>query len=217
MERNKAFKSNKFFRRFNGLVLLNISGLALGLASVIFIAIRISHELSYDRFFKNADRIYRVESLINFSGDPSVWTITPAPVAESIFNDFPEVQDAVVLQSGYQSAVKVDDQLFTAENLYYTNHSYFNIFSTKVISGNPSRLLAGPDEVVISRHIAGVLFGDKDPVGKSILLNNADLLTVTGVIENSPTSTHLKVDYLVSFSLIPLSGFIFTGILDLNQ
>ncbi len=136
------YKFNRLFRRFNGFVLLNISGLALGLASVIFIAIWVSHELSYDRFFKNADRIYRVESLINFSGDPSVWTITPAPVAKSLLVDFPEVQDAVVLMPGYQRAIKVDDKLFTADNLYYTNHSYFNIFSTKVISGDPSKLLA---------------------------------------------------------------------------
>lgn len=201
-----AFKSNRLFRRFNGLVLLNISGLALGLASVIFISIWVSHELSYDRFFTNADRIYRVESLINFSGDPSVWTITPAPVAEAVKNDFPEVEDAVVLQAGYQRAIKADDKLFTADNLYYTNHSYFNIFSTNVISGDRSRLLNGPDEIVISRKIATVLFGDKDPIGKSVLFDNTYLLNVTGVIENSPTNTHLKVDYLVSFSLLEKEG-----------
>lgn len=186
--------------------MLNISGLALGLSSVIFIAIWVSHELSYDKFYKNSDRIYRVESLINFSGDPAAWTITPAPLAESIVKDFPEVEDAVVLQTGFKSSVEVDDKLFVADYLYYTNHSYFNIFSSKVISGDPSRLLAGPDEIVISRHIAEVLFGDKDAVGKSILLNNAELLTVTGVIENSPTNTHLKVDYLVSFSLLKKKG-----------
>jgi ABC-type antimicrobial peptide transport system permease subunit len=206
MERNNAIRLNRFFRRLNGLVILNISGLAIGLTSVIFIAIWVSHELSYDRFYKNSDRIYRVESLINFSGDPSVWTITPAPVAESILNDFPEVQDAVVLRTGYQRAVKVDDKLFTADNLYYTSHSFFNIFSPKVVSGDPARLLSGPDEIVISRYIAGVLFGDKDPIGRSVLFNNTDLLTVTGVIENSPTNTHLKVDYLVSFLLLKKEG-----------
>ncbi len=206
MERNSVFKFNKLFRRFNGLVILNISGLALGLASVIFIAVWVSHELSYDRFFKNADRIYRIESLINFTGDPSVWKITPAPVANSLLADFPEVQDAVVLQTGYQRAIKVGNKLFTADNLYYTNHSYFNIFSTNIISGDPSKLLAGPDEIVISRHIAEVLFGNTEAVGKSILFNNTDLLTVSGVIEDSPTNTHLKVDYLVPFLLLKKEG-----------
>jgi ABC-type antimicrobial peptide transport system permease subunit len=201
MRKNIVVKFINIFRRFNGLVILNVSGLALGLASIIFIAIWISHELSFDRFFKNADRIYRVESLLNFSGNPTVWTITPAPVATSLLKDFPEVEDAVMLESGFQSSVKADDQLFMAENLYYTSHSYFNIFSTKVISGDPAHLLDNSSEVVISRHIAKTLFGDKDPVGKSILLNNTDLLSVTGVIEDSPSNTHLQVDYLVSFSV----------------
>ncbi len=200
------YKFNRLFRRFNGFVLLNMAGLALGLASVIFIAIWVSHELSYDRFFKNADRIYRIESLINFSGDPSVWAITPAPVAKSLLVDFPEVQDAVVLMPGYQRAIKIDDKLFSADNLYYTNHSYFNIFSTNVISGDPSKLLANPDEIVISRKIAGILFGDKDPIGKTLLFNNTDVLTVSGVIENSPSNSHLKVDYLVSFVILEKEG-----------
>jgi ABC-type antimicrobial peptide transport system permease subunit len=206
MESESALKFKRLFRRFNGLVILNISGLALGLASVIFIAIWVSHELSYDMFFKNADRIFRVESLINFSGDPSVWTITPAPVAKSMLIDFPEVQDAVVLQPGYQRAIKADDKLFTADNLYYANHSYFNIFSTKVVSGDRSRLLTSPDEIVISEKIAGILFGDKDPVGQQVLINNTELLTVSGVIEDSPTNTHLKVDYLLSFLLLERAG-----------
>ena len=202
MGENKTSIFFKPFHIFNGLVLLNVSGLALGLASVIFIAVWISHELSYDRYFENAARIYRVESLLNFSGTPFVWPVAPAPVAESILNDFPEVENAVKLKSGYQEVVKVDDKFYTAKNLYYTTNSYFNIFSTKVISGDPYSLLAGPSKVVISRHIAETLFGGKDPVGKSILLDNVDPLTVSGVIENSPSNTHLKIDYLVSFSLL---------------
>jgi putative ABC transport system permease protein len=201
----KNIKSSQFFRffsRFNGLVLLNISGLALGLASVIFISVWISHELSYDRFFKNSDRIYRVESILDFSGTPTVWTITPAPVAKAIKNDFPEVEDAVMLRSGYQCAVKVDDKLFMSDNLYYTTNSYFKVFSGRVISGDPDRLLSRPSDVVISKHIAKSLFGDMDPLGKTLLLNNTDLLTVAGVIEDSPSNTHFRVDYLVSYSLV---------------
>lgn len=202
-------KTSDFFRplrRLNGLVLLNISGLALGLASVIYIAVWISHEMSYDRFYPNAGRIYRIESLFDYSGAKSVWTITPSPLAESMKNEFPEVEDAVRLASGRQDVIKSDDNLFIADNLYYTSRSFFNIFSPKVISGDPSRLLAGPNEVVLSRHAAEILFGDADPVGRTILFNNTDLLTVTGVIENSPSNTHLKVDYLVSFSILQNKG-----------
>ena len=176
------------------------------MASLIFISIWISHEISYDRFYKNADRIFRVESLLNFTGDPFVWTVTPAPVSEYVVNDFPEVEEAVRLRSGYQDVVKVNDELYTTEYLYYTTSSFFKIFSVKVISGDPSRLLDGPAEVVLSRQKAELLFGENEPVGNSILLNNEDLLTVTGVMENSPSNTHLKVDYLVSFSLLQKEG-----------
>lgn len=199
---NSYFVSKKLFRRFNSLVILNIAGLALGLTSVFFISIWVSHELSYDRFYKNAERIYRVESLLNMTGDPSVWNITPAPVAGALRNDFPEVEDAVVLRTGYQRSLKIDDKLFKTENLYFTDHSYFNIFTPQIIAGDTSRLLTGPDEIVISRHIAGVLFGNKNPVGSLVLLDNRDILTVTAVIEDLPKNTHLKVDYLVPFSLL---------------
>lgn len=197
---NLNFK--KLFRRFSGLVLLNMAGLALGLASVIFIVIWVAHELSYDRFYKNAERIYRVESLLNMTSNPSVWKITPSPVAQAMRNDFPEVEDATVLRTGFHRSVKVDDRLFTTQNLYFTDHSFFNVFTPKIISGDTSLLLTGPDQIVISRHIAGVLFGSKDPVGRKVLFNTREVLTVTAVIEDSPTNTHLKVDYLVPFSFL---------------
>ncbi len=66
--------------------------------------------------------------------------------------------------------------------------------------------LPDPDEIVISRKIAGILFGDKDPIGKTLLFNNTDVLTVSGVIENSPSNSHLKVDYLVSFVILEKEG-----------
>lgn len=197
-----ASEFRKIIRRINGLVILNISGLALGLTGVIFIAIWVTHELSFDRFYKNTDRIYRVESLLNMTDEPSVWKITPAPVANALRNDFPEVEDAVILQTGFRRSVKVDDKLFLTPNLYFTEHSFFNIFTPKVIQGDTSRLLTGPDDMIISRSIASTLFGDANPVGKQVLFNNRDLLTITAVIEDSPKNTHLRVDYLVPFSLI---------------
>jgi ABC-type antimicrobial peptide transport system permease subunit len=202
MENNYTGRFSKAFRKFNKLVLFNIFGLSLGVASVIYIAIWVTHELSYDRFFPDSDRIYRVESLINFSGDPTVWTITPAPVADAVKSDFPEVEDAVVMQRGFQRAVKVEDKLFTAENLYFTDHSYFNVFSPAILSGNPSELLTRPGEIIISRKVAGILFGGEEPRGKTVLFNNHDVLTVSGVIEDSPENTHLRIDYLVHFSLL---------------
>ena len=196
----------KFFRRFNGFIVLNIAGLALGLASVIYIAVWIGYELSYDRFYPKAGRIYRVESVFDYSGDKTVWTITPAPLAGAIRAEMPEVEDAVTMASGRRDVIKAGEQLIFAENLYYTSNSYFNILSTRVLAGDPAKMLKGPDEIVLSTHAAGILFGKEDPIGKTVLLNNKDLLTVSGVIEETPSNTHLKADYLVSFTVLINNG-----------
>jgi putative ABC transport system permease protein len=87
MSRVISFSFLRSFRRFYGLIVLNITGLSLGLASVILIALWIGNELSYDRFFTDADRIYRVESLMNFTVEPFVWTVAPGPVAEAFLNN----------------------------------------------------------------------------------------------------------------------------------
>ncbi|MEE4213812.1 MAG: ABC transporter permease, partial [Bacteroidales bacterium] len=79
----------RILKRYDGIILLNIAGLAMGLVGVIFISLWISHELSYDRFHKNSDSIYRIESLVDFTGEPFVWTVAPAPVGENIRKDFP--------------------------------------------------------------------------------------------------------------------------------
>jgi ABC-type antimicrobial peptide transport system permease subunit len=143
---------------------------------------------------------------MNFAGNPTVWPIAPAPLAESIVNDFSEVENAVKLRSGYQTVLKVGEEIFTAENLYYTTNEYFSIFSIRIIEGNPLQMLQEPTDAVISQRVAELLFGKDNPIGKSILLNNTDLLTVKGVIENSPTNTHLTVDYLVPFALLEKNG-----------
>lgn len=193
-------------KRLNGFVLLNISGLALGLASIIFISLWVKHELSYEKSNINADRIYRVESLLNFTGEPFVWKVVPGPAPGALLEDFPEIEDVVIMKSGYQDALEVDGELYAAENLYYSTDSYFNIFTAGLLYGDRGHLLEAPGSVVISKRIAEMMFGNDNPVGSTILLNNEDRLTVTGVMDNPRSNTHLKVDYLVSFSLYIQKG-----------
>ena len=196
----------RFLKRLNGFVILNISGLALGLASVIFISLWIKNELSYDRFNEKADRIYRVESLLNFTGEPFVWTVVPGPAPAAMKEDFPEIEESVIMKSGYQDAIDVNGELFNADNLYYSTDSYFQIFTRGLLYGSPGNLLEVSGSVVISRRIAEKLYGNENPVGKTMLLNNDEQLTVTGVMENPRPNSHLKIDYLISFSSYMKSG-----------
>ncbi len=192
----------RILKRYDGIILLNIAGLAMGLVGVIFISLWISHELSYDRFHKNSDSIYRIESLVDFTGEPFVWTVAPAPVGENIRKDFPEVESAIRMKRTYMPVIKKDNEIIEAENLYYCTENFFSFFSYELLRGSRETVLQDPYSMVLSESIAQRLFGDDDPVGKTLMFNHKQLLTVTGVMADPPSNTHLKADYLLPFSLL---------------
>jgi putative ABC transport system permease protein len=200
------FKLLRPGRSYFGLKILNITGLALGLASVVYISIWISHELSYDRFHKDSDRIFRIESLLNFGGEPVVWEVAPAPAAESVRSEFPEVENSVAMQKGYTAIVKVNEDVFYENNLYYSTPEFFDIFSFRLLSGDHDKVLKDPYSVVISAGEAARFFGDRNPLGNTIILDNKYVLTISGIIEDAPSNSHLRIDYLVPFSLLKEGG-----------
>ena len=193
-------------RRFNGIILINMVALALGLASVIFIAIWVNHELSYDRWHDKHDRIYRIESLLDFTGEPFVWSVAPAPVAGSLPEDFPEVEEAVNFYTAYNAAFSIGEEIFNAENAYYTTKAVFRIFSFELLLGNPETALTDPNSLIISESIALKFFGDKNPLGQAVIFQNEDLLTITGVMKDIPSNSHLKINYLLSWNLLVKKG-----------
>lgn len=200
------FKLLRPGRSYFGLKILNITGLALGLASVLYISIWISHELSYDRFHKDSDRIFRIESLLDFGGEPVVWEVAPAPTAESVRKDFSEVVSSVSMQKGYSAIVKVKEEVFYENYLYYSTPEFFDIFSFRLLIGENDKVLNDPYSVVISGRVADRFFSGKNPVGNTIILNNKYLLTITGIMENTPSTSHLRIDYLVPFSILKEMG-----------
>ncbi len=188
----------KIIKKIKGIVLLNMAALSLGLLSVIFIAIWVSHELSFDKWVEDSERIFRVEALMDFTGEPFVWADTPAPVVESLLNDYPEVEAGVRIKRGYKASLEIGEELFISENLYYAPGSFFDIFPLKTLEGDPRAALDEPNAVVLSERIARKYFGDTDPIGKLIIIDNKDEVVVKGVIEDTPSSSHLVFDYLVS-------------------
>jgi len=194
------------FRRLKGSILINMAALALGLASVIFIAIWVNHELSYDSWHDKHNRIYRIESLLDFTGEPFVWNVAPAPVAAALPNDFPEVEDAVNLYTAYSSAFSIGEEVFNAENAYYTTNAVFRIFSFDLLLGNPETALTDPNSLIISESTARKFFGAQNPVGKPVLFNNEDLLIITGIMKDIPSNSHLKINYLLSWNLLVKKG-----------
>lgn len=191
--------------------LINITGLAIGLATAFLIYQYVQVELSYDRFHKNADRIYRVP--ISYSGSFASLgssAINHPAVGPSMKADFPEVEDytRLVRASLFIPAATVSYKkegetpvTFNEERVYLADRSFLTIFSFPLIAGNPTNALKEPKSIVITEGIAKKYFGEEDALGKILSITNLDF-KVTGLMKDIPENSHLKFDMLVSITTL---------------
>src|SRR5579863_2055132 len=182
-------------RRHFGYTLLNVSGLALGIASCLLIFLVVRYELSYDAFYSKADRIYRVN---HHSIDYNPRT-SPA-VAPALRHDFPELE---VAQFFYDNGmVKIGTDRYNEENYAYADEYVPRMFNYQWIAGNPQTALSAPNQIVLTERMAKKYFGSKDPMGHTINLDNQYDCKVTGVVKDLPGNTSLPFRFLVSFSTL---------------
>ncbi|NHF59922.1 FtsX-like permease family protein [Flavobacteriaceae bacterium TP-CH-4] len=162
--------------------LVTVVGFAISLTFVLLLSVYIKNELSVDDFHKNKDRIYRIESAdTDFSG----------PIAVNLRDTYAEIQDFVRTYE-YQGIITPKaNQNFNMGYLAVDN-SFFEVFSYPLIKGDPSKVLATKDQIVLSKSLALRLFGTEDPVGKEVTIDTRLKFTVSGVMEDFPENTHLK-------------------------
>ena len=180
--------------------LINLFGLAIGIACCILITLWVVDELSYDKWNEKADRIYRVSSEINFGGSHRHFAVCPAPMAAALRNDFPEVETAVRFRNRGGSLVKAEDQNYSEAGIIACDSTLFDVFSIKMTEGDPKNALAAPNSVVINETTAKKYFSNDDPIGKVLTFDNSTQYTVTGVIEDMPINSHFNFDFFVSLS-----------------
>jgi putative ABC transport system permease protein len=179
--------------------LINVAGLAIGMTCCILILLYVQHELSYDRHHEKAGRIYRVAADIKFGGNHFQMAVAPAPMAEALARDFPEVESAARFRNYGSSLVKkAGDQNFKEERVIYADNAIFDLFTIPLLAGDPRSALTAPDAVVISASTAKKYFGDADAVGQSLIFDNADAYKVTGVFADVPDNSHFHFDFIVS-------------------
>jgi len=185
---------------------INIAGLAIGLASAVLIILFISKELSFDRFHEKSDRIYRayVDGNIGEQKFRGAWTsYTMAP---SINKAIEEVEDFVRMEVFPQQLVWNGDTKLVEDNVVFADSSFFRIFSTELIYGNPETALSNPNSVVITKSKAVQYFGKMDALGETLEFNNSEnYYVVSGVMEEFPDNSHFFCDFLLSMSNIPES------------
>jgi putative ABC transport system permease protein len=179
--------------------LINVAGLAIGLASVVLISLFVRHELGYDSFWPNAARIYRISrDYYAREGAPNrVPASNNAPVAPALVQDFPEIGSAARVFGGLTLLTRGDFS-FYEPRFRLADNSLFEIFKFDWLAGDPKIALNEPTSIVLTQTLAKKYFGDAAALGQTMLIENRTTVKVTGVIRDLPTNTHLSFDALGS-------------------
>ncbi len=188
LKRNKLYSS------------INIFGLAIGLASCLLIGVYIIHELSYDKFNVNANRIVRVAMEYNQAGTINKIATTGTEPGPAFKRTFPSIDEYVRTYIGH-SVIKSGNQLFDEPRILYADTPFFKVFSFKIIEGNPAAALDAPDKIVLTQSMAKKYFDNENPLG-NILSSGGKEFRVSAVSENAPQNSQIKFDFVTQFSNI---------------
>ena len=178
---------------------INVAGLAIGMLACMLIAQFVLHELSYDSFLDKKNRIFRLQLDRYDKGELSTrWASGAAGVGPDLKANFPEVKNYVRLTK--QSAtLSTGDIFFKEDNLYFGSEDFFKVFSIKLVEGVDSIVLKDPFKIVVSQSLAKKYFGNENPVGKFLKTNGKTEYQISGIFEDLPVNTHMKIDALGSF------------------
>ncbi|AKD57622.1 ABC transporter permease [Spirosoma radiotolerans] len=203
MIRNYLLIAFRNLRKHKAFSVINMAGVAVGLACFLLIALYVQDELSYDRYNANADRTYRVNrTFLSSEGTVSLRLAQAAPpFGPLIRQDFPEAEQ-VVRTLDNSGLVRYGEHSFNEEDMFFAEANLFKVFSFDFVSGNPDQALVNPFSILFSRPMAEKYFGKENPIGKTVRLNNQFDLTVTGVYEPLPPQAHFHPGFLLSFSTL---------------
>jgi putative ABC transport system permease protein len=184
---------------------VNLFGLTVGICCCLLIGIYILNELSYDRYNKNADNIYRIErTFLNAETGAlslQLGAVAP-PFAPLLQNDFKDIKKITSLLPISNSTFKYGDNIFNEKNLFFADENLFDVFDFKVTEGNPAKALSDPFSLMLSEETAKKYFGNADPLNKVLRVNNQFDCKVTRIYKALPENSHLHPDLLLSFNTL---------------
>jgi len=176
---------------------INIVGLAFGLACSILILFWVRDELGFNMFHENADRLYRINKVYQVGAKTESNPMTPYPLARAVRGNFPEVEDV----TGYtriSGLLKFEDKVFFERGVCIADTSFFRMFSFPFVKGEPQSALTQAGSAVVTETIAAKYFGNQDPMGKTITLDQTKELLITGVVKDIPSNSDLRYDIFVA-------------------
>lgn len=184
-------------RKHRAHALINITGLATGIACFFLIMLFIRDELSYDRFHSKADQIYRLTTHSSFG----VGVKQPGVTLAALADHYPEIQ-AYTRLSKRSITVRHENTFIEETRFFYVDATVFDVFDFPLLAGNPATALAEPNTIVVTPATAQKYFGDADPVGRSLTLHDGATYQVTGVVQEAPANSHVHFDMLASFATL---------------
>ena len=206
---------------------INIAGLAVGLASFILIVLWVQDEFSFDRFHANTDDIYRVVNYEKYSNDEEMYfSQTPAGLAPILISDFPEMKEVTRVRRVNDIIFSYETNRFNEKNIIFTDPSFFKVFSGAIksgqdvfkvfsfplVKGTTENILANPHSILITEEMAIKYFGNENPIGKTLKLDNKVDLIVSGILEKSSANSHIQFNFILHFERLkdfghPIEGW----------
>jgi putative ABC transport system permease protein len=176
--------------------------LTIGLTVSALIILYIVHELVYDRFHENAEKIYREAIKGEMSGQALDIAVSSPPIGPALKSDYPEVVDYTRIDLPRNSLLTYGEEKYYDKNMLFADSSFFNIFSVPFLYGDPGTALEVPRSIVLPISVARKYFGNEYPIGKILRYNDQTDLTVTGVCEDYPDNSHFTFQSIISFSTL---------------
>ena len=188
--------------RSKGFSIINISGLAIALATCLLILLYVLDDLSYDRFNTRANRIYRIDADIKIAGNQFAMTVQAPVVGPTLKKDFPQVEKFVRLKKHPGFLVKKGNENFKEDHVVYADSTLFEVFTLPFTTGNASTALKEPGSLVITESMAVKYFNRIDIVGQPLIINDTSIYVITGVIKDIPQQSHFTFDFFLPMSTL---------------
>lgn len=191
------------FWKTKSISIINVLGLSLGIALCLIIALFVRNELSYDKHFPNAERIYRVTSDIVFGGNVLNMTFAPAPMADAMLEEIPEVEAAVHFRNQGSFLIKRYEDNIKETNVIFAGKGFLDVFDIPLVSGIKQGALDEPNTMMISQTMADKFFKGENAVGQTLILDNNTDYKITAVYEDIPENSHFNFHVLLAAEGLP--------------
>ncbi|WP_286735822.1 MULTISPECIES: ABC transporter permease [Sphingobacterium] len=187
--------------------LINIIGLAIGMAGALLIALWLQNMLTMDRFHEKGDRLHVLSNRDEFQGEKSAWAYTPKILAPSLAADFPDIEAFTRYNEGSQFLTTFNEKKLIA-NTVFIDPGFFKMFSLPFVKGEQNVRFDHPKGLVLTESYAKALFGNEDPIGKSVRIDSVNQVTVQAILKDLPSNSSFKFDILLPFEYAKIIGYV---------